>query len=282
MTTDDLSWMLQDIVDNVPKATHAVLLSADGIPRGASAGMDRSAVETISAAMSGMQSLSRAAAKFAGSEPDATWEQTIIEFSHGWVFLIGAGQGAYLAAAAEPDVDMGAISFRMHRLVARLGNNLTTPPRVNADGWSERGGRGGDRGPGAGGTGIAIADLDAVFADVRGARHAVLLGSDGLPRGATTSMSRDLVDTIAAAMQGLHAYSRATSSFAGVQDALWRQTVIEFSHGWVFLVPAGNGSLLAAAAEPDTDIADFATRLHEAVVPQLSTQPAASREASRR
>ncbi|MBC2869806.1 roadblock/LC7 domain-containing protein [Streptomyces mexicanus] len=274
--------MLQDIVDNVPKALHTVLLSADGIPRGASDGMDRRAVETISAAMSGMQSLSRAAAKFAGMEPEATWEQTIIEFSHGWVFLIGAGQGAYLAAAAEPDVDMGAISFRMHRLVARLGTNLTTPPRVKADAWAEQADRARERAGGGAGAGIAIADLDAAFGDVRGARNAVLLRSDGLPRGATTSMSRDLVDTISAAMQGLHAYSRATSRFAGVQDARWRQTVIEFSHGWVFLVPAGGGSLLAAAAEPETDIAKFATQLHEDVVPRLSTHLAASKEASRR
>ncbi|MFJ9870354.1 roadblock/LC7 domain-containing protein [Streptomyces sp. NPDC101165] len=278
--TTDLSWMLEDIVHNVPKARHAVLLSADGLPRGATDGMAQKDVRTISAAMAGMQSLSRATSHFAGPGEDRQWNQTIIEFSHGWIFLIGAGQGAYLAAAAAPDVDMQQISFRMHRLVARLGNNLTSPPRVNTDGLA--GQSGGARAQhGAGGQGIPIVDLDEVVAEVQGARHAVLLGSDGLPRGATTGMSQDLADTISAAMTGIHAYSRATSQFAGVgQDAKWRQTVIEFQHGWIFLISAGRGAFLAAAAEHDADIEEFTTRLHQ-VVPRLSAYMAPLGEASR-
>ncbi|MER6330896.1 roadblock/LC7 domain-containing protein [Streptomyces sp. NPDC014983] len=275
----DLSWMLEDIVANVPKARHAVLLSADGLPRGATDGMAQKDVRTISAAMAGMQSLSRATSHFAGDAPDRQWNQTIIEFSHGWIFLIGAGQGAYLAAAAAPDVDMQQISFRMHRLVARLGNNLTSPPRVHADEAGSRAQRARD-GQEIG-TGVRIADLDEVISEVRGARHAVLLGGDGLPRGATTGMSQDLADTISAAMTGIHAYSRATAQFAGVQpDALWRQTVIEFSHGWIFLISAGRGAFLAAAAQHDADIEEFTTRLHQ-VAPRLGGYLAPHGEASR-
>ncbi|MFD7409437.1 roadblock/LC7 domain-containing protein [Streptomyces sp. NPDC059866] len=264
--------MLKDIVDNVPKARHAVLLSADGLPRGATEGLPAKDVRTVSAAMAGMQSLSRATAGFAGWEEEQQWHQTIIEFSHGWNFLIGAGQGAYLAAAAEPDVDMQQISFRMHRLVARLSRNLTSPPRVNAQ--DAAAGTAGDaaRHQATGGSGFVLADLDEVIADVKGARHAVLLGSDGLPRGATSQMSRDLADTICAAMTAIHAYSRATSPFAGaVENASWRQTVIEYQHAWIFLINAGRGRLLAAAAEHDSDIEEFTTRLHD-VVPRLSAE----------
>ncbi|MFE7751106.1 roadblock/LC7 domain-containing protein [Streptomyces sp. NPDC057428] len=267
--TADLSWMLEDIVHNVPRARHAVLLSADGLPRGATKGLAEKDVRTISAAMAGMQSLSRATAHFAGPEEDRRWNQTIIEFSHGWSFLIGAGQGAYLAAAAAPDVDMQQISFRMHRLVARLGNNLTSPPRLNNE---DAGGARGSapRGENPGDKGFVLGELDQVMSEVKGARHAVLLGSDGLPRGATNGMSRDLADTISAAMTGIHAYSRVTSQFAGVlEDAEWRQTVIEFQHGWIFLMAAGPGAFLAAAAEHDCDIEEFTTRLHE-VVPRLT------------
>ncbi|MEU8679284.1 roadblock/LC7 domain-containing protein [Streptomyces sp. NPDC048560] len=268
--TADLSWMLEDIVHNVPRARHAVLLSADGLPRGATEGLAEKEVRTISAAMAGMQSLSRATAHFAGPEEDRQWNQTIIEFSHGWSFLIGAGQGAYLAAAAAPDVDMQQISFRMHRLVARLGNNLTSPPRVNAEDDAGTGGSGAPRREGSGSSGFVLADLDQVIADVRGARHAVLLGADGLPRGATSGLNRDLADTISAAMTGIHAYSRVTSQFAGVlESAEWRQTVIEFQHGWIFLIAAGTGAFLAAAAEHDCDIEEFTTRLHE-VIPKLT------------
>ncbi len=270
----DLSWMLEDIVHNVPRARHAVLLSADGLPRGATEGLAEKEVRTISAAMAGMQSLSRATAHFAGPEENRQWNQTIIEFSHGWSFLIGAGQGAYLAAAAAPDVDMQQISFRMHRLVARLGNNLTSPPRVNAEDDAGTRNTGPARRAGSGDSGFVLADLDRVITEVRGARHAVLLGSDGLPRGATSGMNRDLADTISAAMTGIHAYSRVTSQFAGVlEGAEWRQTVIEFQHGWIFLMAAGAGAFLAAAAEHDCDIEEFTTRLHE-VVPRLTAPTA--------
>ncbi|WP_329613402.1 roadblock/LC7 domain-containing protein [Streptomyces brevispora] len=273
----DLSWMLEDIVHNVPRARHAVLLSADGLPRGATEGLAEKEVRTISAAMAGMQSLSRATAHFAGPEEDRQWNQTIIEFSHGWSFLIGAGQGAYLAAAAAPDVDMQQISFRMHRLVARLGNNLTSPPRVSTEDDAGTRNTGAARRASSGDSGFVLADLDRVIADVRGARHAVLLGADGLPRGATSGMNRDLADTISAAMTGIHAYSRVTSQFAGVlEGAEWRQTVIEFQHGWIFLMAAGAGAFLAAAAEHDCDIEEFTTRLHE-VVPGL-TKPTAREE----
>lgn len=268
--TPDLSWMLQDIVANVPKARHAVLLSADGLPRGATEALLEKDVHTISAAMAGMQSLSRATSHFAGPSEDRQWHQTIIEFTHGWIFLIGAGQGAYLAAAAAPDVDMQQISFRMHRLVARLGSNLTSQPRVKKEDTAEGIDKAATRNQAASEAAFVLADLDAVIADVKGARHAVLLGADGLPRGATSGVSRDLADTISAAMTGIHGYSRATSRFAGVRDgAEWRQTVIEFQHGWIFLIAASQGTFLAAAAEHDTDIEEFATRLHE-VVPRLT------------
>ncbi|MBT2469595.1 roadblock/LC7 domain-containing protein [Streptomyces sp. ISL-66] len=260
--------MLEDIVHNVPRARHAVLLSADGLPRGATQGLAEKDVRTISAAMAGMQSLSRATAHFAGPEEDRQWNQTIIEFSHGWSFLIGAGQGSYLAAAAAPDVDMQQISFRMHRLVARLGKNLTSPPRVSAE--DAGGARGSAPRQSSGDAGFVIGELDQVMSEVKGARHAVLLGSDGLPRGATNGMSRDLADTISAAMTGIHAYSRVTSQFAGVhEDPQWRQTVIEFQHGWIFLLAAGPDAFLAAAAEHACDIEEFTTRLHE-VVPRLA------------
>lgn len=271
MTTTDMSWMVQDIVDNVPRARHAVVLSADGITRGATNGLTPKDVRTISAAMAGMQSLSRATAHFAGPSQDRQWSQTIIEFAHGWVFLIGAGQGAYLAAAAESDVDMQQISFRMHRLVARLGNNLTAAPRVNA-GDTVHAGHDAARDEGAGSTGFALAELDEAIASVRGARHALLLGADGLPRGASAGIGRDLADTISAAMTGIHAYSRATAPFAsGLRDDEWRQTVIEYQHGWIFLIAAGEGAFLAAAAEPDCDIEEFTTSLSD-VIPTLTAR----------
>ncbi|UQA91019.1 roadblock/LC7 domain-containing protein [Streptomyces halobius] len=129
----DLSWMLDSALE-VPEAQHAILVSADGLLMARSKDVGRDHADTVAAAMSGMQSLSRTVADFcrdSGNRPQ--WRQTLVEFDHGWVFLISAGEGAYLAVSASPDVDMAEISFRMQQLVGQLGKALTSPPRERAD-----------------------------------------------------------------------------------------------------------------------------------------------------
>lgn len=129
---NDLSWMLDSALE-VPGARHAILVSADGLLMARSNEVERDQAETVAAAMSGMQSLSRTVSGFCDPHPDMRWRQTLIEFDGGWVFLIAAGEGAYLALSATADVDMADISFRMQQLVGQLGKVLTTPPRENAD-----------------------------------------------------------------------------------------------------------------------------------------------------
>ena len=79
--TDDLSWMVKGIVDNVPGARHAVVLSADGISKGATDGLTSGGIKDIAAAMASMQSLSKATARFAGPVMDWRWNQTLVELS---------------------------------------------------------------------------------------------------------------------------------------------------------------------------------------------------------
>ncbi|WP_328332562.1 MULTISPECIES: roadblock/LC7 domain-containing protein [unclassified Streptomyces] len=130
----DLSWMLDSALE-VPEARHAILVSADGLLMARSKEVGKDQGDTIAAAMSGMQSLSRTVADFCGRPPSdrPQWRQTLVEFEHGWVFLNSAGEGAYLAVSASPEVDMAEISFRMQQLVGQLGKALTSPPREIAD-----------------------------------------------------------------------------------------------------------------------------------------------------
>jgi predicted regulator of Ras-like GTPase activity (Roadblock/LC7/MglB family) len=130
----DLSWMLDSALE-VPEARHAILVSADGLLMARSKDVGKDHADTVAAAMSGMQSLSRTVADFCGTPPSdrPTWRQTLVEFEHGWVFLISAGEGAYLAVSASPEVDMAEITFRMQQLVGQLGKALTSPPREIAD-----------------------------------------------------------------------------------------------------------------------------------------------------
>ncbi|AJE84871.1 MULTISPECIES: roadblock/LC7 domain-containing protein [Streptomyces] len=124
----DLSWALNDVLQ-VRGARHAILVSSDGLLLEHSSEFGRDDAETVAAAISGMQSLSRALAPFIGSGHTTGWRQTLLEYNDGWIFLIAAGSGAYLAATAGADVDMEAMSFRMQQQVSALGKALMTPLR---------------------------------------------------------------------------------------------------------------------------------------------------------
>ncbi|WP_424890771.1 roadblock/LC7 domain-containing protein [Streptomyces sp. XH2] len=122
--------MLDEVV-KMPEARHAILLSSDGMLRARSQGIERDEAERQAAALSGLQSISRSTSEFCNqTQQENPWRQTLVEFAHGYVFLIAAGPGAYLAVSATEHVDMEAVTYRMQKLVDRLGKELTSPPRA--------------------------------------------------------------------------------------------------------------------------------------------------------
>lgn len=128
-TQNKLGWMLDDAL-KMPETRHAVLLSADGLLMAHSERIGRDDAERRAAGMAGLQSLARSSAEFC-DDPHTTWRQTVSEFDDGYVFLVAAGPGAYLAVSTSEKVDMEAVSFRLQELVQRLGKELSTPPRQN-------------------------------------------------------------------------------------------------------------------------------------------------------
>ena len=127
-----LDWLLDDLVDRVPAAQHAVVLSADGLLIGTSAGLPRDDAEHLSAVAAGFQSLARGAGRhFKGGGV----RQTIVEMDHAFLFITAAGRGACLAVLCASDADIGVIAYEMAMLVARVGQNLMAPsrPGVTAD-----------------------------------------------------------------------------------------------------------------------------------------------------
>ncbi|MGW7672845.1 roadblock/LC7 domain-containing protein [Streptomyces sp. NPDC054775] len=129
VTNQQLAWMLDNALE-MPETHSAILVSADGMLRAHSKGIGRDEAERQAAALAGLQSISRATAEFCESEAPA-WRQTMVDFVDGYVFLIAAGSGAYLAVSASADVDVEAVTFRMHKLVDRVGKELTSPPRYD-------------------------------------------------------------------------------------------------------------------------------------------------------
>lgn len=125
----NMDWMLKDLASSVPDTRHVVVLSSDGLCM-ARYGTDIDTADRLAAACAGLQSLSAAvAAEF--PHGDGRMRMVVIEVSGGFFYMMAAGAGAYLAVLAGETVDAGLMGHRMRDLVARIGEHLSSPPRVD-------------------------------------------------------------------------------------------------------------------------------------------------------
>lgn len=125
----DLNWLLEDLVGRVVGARHAVVLSADGLLMGRSAGLSKDDSEHLSAMASAFQSLARGTGRHFGG---GAVRQTIVEMEHAYLFVTAAGHGACLAVLGEDDADVGMVAYEMNLLVKRVGPYLSSAPRGSA------------------------------------------------------------------------------------------------------------------------------------------------------
>ena len=122
----NLTWLLDDLVERVPTAQQAVVLSADGLMLGSSAGMEREDAEHLSAMAAGFQSLAKGASRHFDA---GAVRQTVVEMEEAFLFVTAAGQGACLAVLASADADLGLIAYEMAMLVTRVGQTMAAPER---------------------------------------------------------------------------------------------------------------------------------------------------------
>jgi uncharacterized protein len=122
-----LDWLLDDLVERVPAARQAVVLSADGLLMGSTSGLAREDAEHLSAMSAGFQSLAKGASRHFGTGPV---RQTVVEMETAYLFVTAAGQGACLAVLTDADTDIGLVAYEMAMLVTRVGQNMSAPARV--------------------------------------------------------------------------------------------------------------------------------------------------------
>ena len=127
MQTAHLTWLLDDLIERVPSAHQAVVLSADGLLMGASAGLRREDAEHLSAMAAGFQSLAKGASRHFRAGPV---RQTVVEMESAFLFVTAAGHGTCLAVLAASDADLGIIAYEMAMLVTRVGDFMTAPDRA--------------------------------------------------------------------------------------------------------------------------------------------------------
>ena len=125
-TAAQLSWLLDNLVNQVEHVQQALVLSRDGLVVAASRGLTTEDREYLSALAAGMQSLARGTGRqFHGGEV----RQTIIEMESAFLFVIAAGQGTCLAVLTSAEPNVGVIAYEMAMLVRRMGKYLDAEPR---------------------------------------------------------------------------------------------------------------------------------------------------------
>ena len=102
-TTGQLSWLLDNLVDQVEHVQQALILSRDGLVVAASRGLSPEDSEHLSALAAGLQSLARGAGQHFRT---GQVRQTIIEMDSAFLFVMAAGRGTCLAVLTGADANV--------------------------------------------------------------------------------------------------------------------------------------------------------------------------------
>lgn len=122
MTQNPDAWMLNQVLDQ-PEVHDAILITADGLVKAFSPGLDQDQADSIAAALAGVQSTSSATAMFCRAPADS-WRQSLVEFDGGFVITIRAHHSTFLSVSTSGAADVGQVVYRMHEIVAQLGREM--------------------------------------------------------------------------------------------------------------------------------------------------------------
>lgn len=128
-STHQLSWLITGLVERVPQARSALLLSADGLVRARTADLSKDDADHMAAIASGLWSLaSGAGRKFAGS---GAVRQVGVEMDGALLFVAAAGFGTCISVLTSDKADPGLIGYEMAQLVRSMRPHLETAPRID-------------------------------------------------------------------------------------------------------------------------------------------------------
>jgi predicted regulator of Ras-like GTPase activity (Roadblock/LC7/MglB family) len=133
----DMTLLLTRLIEAVPGARSAVLLSVDGLPK-YWAGLDDQQKDTLAALASSMCSLAQQVGARFGDAGSAGFRQVVTELGDIMLFVAAAATGSALAVLAGRDVDPRIMGYEIERLVRQVPAHLSTPSRLpNASAGSE-------------------------------------------------------------------------------------------------------------------------------------------------
>jgi predicted regulator of Ras-like GTPase activity (Roadblock/LC7/MglB family) len=122
----DLEWTKRTLrtLTQLHGVVHGVVLTSDGMVKGASYGLSREAAEGAAAVASGLQSCARQVAGALSGQPASALRQVVVETGDGFVFSVPAGTHTHLVLYTTREADLGMVSYEVHRHIADLGERV--------------------------------------------------------------------------------------------------------------------------------------------------------------
>lgn len=120
----DLSFLLDRLAEQVPGVREAAVVSSDGLPIVASAGVEAGDVDRLAAVAAALLSIAHGAGQPIGGGPV---HQVIVEMERALLVVMGISDGSNLAVIAEQPCDIGLIAYEMATFVERAGAVLSPP-----------------------------------------------------------------------------------------------------------------------------------------------------------
>lgn len=117
----DLNRMVTSFTERVPDVAHAAVVSADGLPLAASAGLSRDRVDQLAAVTSGFLQLVQGAARIFSGGPVA---QSVVVMEQGTLIVMALSGNSVLAVLTAPECDMGSVGYEMTLLGERAAPSL--------------------------------------------------------------------------------------------------------------------------------------------------------------
>jgi len=118
----DLNWLVADFTARVAGVTHAIVVSADGVPLGVSEYIPQAFAGQFAAITCGLYSLIQGAARiFEAGKP----AQALVEMQTGLMIVMAVSDGSSLAVLAALDSDTDVVMYEMTQLVEAVGHALT-------------------------------------------------------------------------------------------------------------------------------------------------------------
>lgn len=124
----NFDWLVADFVDRVHGATHALILSSDGLPLAASPSVGAEEADQLAAISSGVLSLAHNSAALFDK---GSCEQIIIRLTDGYFLFMNIAPGSGFAVLTSSEAQMRVVAYEMTQFVENTGHALT--PEVRAD-----------------------------------------------------------------------------------------------------------------------------------------------------